>query len=160
MVAADLKTLFKIQCGLFIAGCELDGKVNACICNTLLEQSHIPLRVSVTLEKTHLTHDMVMQKRSVCVCALSTSMPVDVIRRFGFVSGREKDKFADIAYKTDCHGNPYLDDENVIAARFSLSVYDTVDVGTHTIFLCTVDDMQDYPSQALTYSGYRDGMKK
>jgi flavin reductase (DIM6/NTAB) family NADH-FMN oxidoreductase RutF len=157
---ADIRTLFKIQCGLFTAGCELNGKVNACICNTLLEQSHIPVRLSVTLGKDHLTHDMVMEKRSVCVCALAESIPMDIIRRFGFVSGRKKDKFADITYKTDCNGNPYLDDENIIAARFSLSVYDTVDVGTHTLFLCTVDDMQDYTSKALTYSGYRDGMKK
>lgn len=156
----DLKTLFKIQCGLFTAGCELDGKANACICNTLLEQSHVPVKLSVTLEKTHLTHDMVMKKRSVCVCALSERIPMDVIRRFGFASGHSKDKFADIAYRTDCNGNPYLEEGDVIAARFSLSVYDTVDMGTHTIFLCTVDEMEDYQANALTYSGYRDGIKK
>ena len=156
----DLKTLFKIQCGLFAVSCEQEGKLNACICNTLLEQSHIPVRLSVTLEKTHLTHDMVMAKRSVCVCALAELIPVELIRRFGFVSGRDKDKFADFAYHMDCNGNPYPQDTDMLAARFSLSVYETVDVGTHTLFLCTVDETEDYTSKALTYSGYRDGMKK
>ena len=90
-VSADLKTLFKVPCGLFAVGCEQQGRFNACICNTLLEQSHIPVQLSVTLEKTHLTHDMVMAKGSVCVCALAESIPMELIRRFGFVSGRKQD---------------------------------------------------------------------
>lgn len=155
----DLKTLFKIQCGLFVAGVESGGKYNACICNTLMEQSHIPLKLSVTLEKTHLTHDMAVEKRSVCVCALADTIPTDLIRRFGFASGREKDKFAELGFQVDCNGNPYLATDD-FAARFSLTVYDTVDMGTHTIFLCTVDDMEDREPKSLTYSAYRDGMKK
>lgn len=155
----NLQTLFKIQCGLFVAGVELDGKKNACICNTTMQQSHTPVKISVTLDKSHLTHDMVAKKGSLTICPLSEEVDSAIVKRFGFVSGRDQDKFADFPVEVDLNGNPLLSAQQA-AATFSLRVYETVDIGTHSLFLCTVEEMQDYQSPAITYSQYRDRMKK
>lgn len=156
----DKKALFKIQCGLFVAAVGTPKKTNGCVTNTLMEQSHVPMKFSVTFEKTHLTHDMIMEKKSFGISALAKNVSVELIRRFGFASGRDVEKFSDFdAYATDINGNPVLTGEQV-AATYSLEVYDTVDVGTHTIFLCTAADMCDFEAEAITYSEYRASLKK
>lgn len=155
----DNKALFKIQCGLYIAGVELGGKVNGCISNTLMQQAHAPVTISATLGKSNLTHEMLMEKRSLSASILSDKVSVDLIRRFGFASGRDKDKLADIDYETDANGNPYLMTDEV-AAVLCLEVTGTVDVGTHTIFLCTPIDMIDREGGAITYTGYQTSLKK
>lgn len=154
----DIKALFKINCGLFIAGAELDGRLNACVFNTMMQQSHVPIRVSITLQKTNFTHDMVEKKRSVAVSALSKKIKESTIRHFGFQSGRDVDKFRDFPYKPDVNGNPLLYGEE-ISAEFSLKVYDSVDLGTHTLFLCTVDDMADGAGLSTTYTEYQTEIK-
>lgn len=156
----DVTTLFNIQCGLYVAAVGLPDKVNGCITNTLMEQSHVPVRLSVTIDKTHLTHDMIAEKRSLGVSALANNAPIDLIKRFGFQSGRDVDKFVDFSdYRMDQNGNPILHGDK-IAANFSLTVYDTVDMGTHTMFLCSLDDAQNFEGAPITYWDYRESMKK
>lgn len=155
----DSKALFRIQCGLYVAAVGTPEKINGCITNTLMEQSHVPVRLSVTLEKTHLTHDMMMAKRSVGVSALSVDAPVELIKRFGFQSGRDVDKFDGFTeYELDGSGNPVLTGGN-IAATFSMNVYDTVDMGTHTLFLCSLDDAKSLEGRPITYWDYRESLK-
>ncbi len=156
----DSKALFKIQCGLFVAAVGTAEKLNGCITNTLMEQSHVPVKFSVTINKSSLTHKMICDKKTLGVSVLSTSADTDLVKRFGFVSGRDVNKFDGISdYKLDMNGNPVLSGEK-IAATFSLEVYDAVDVGTHTIFLCTATDMQDADGDSITYSGYRASIKR
>lgn len=155
----DIKALFKIQCGLFVAAVGTPEKLNGCITNTLMQQTHVGMKFAVTIEKTHLTHDMIVAKKSMAISALSRENPAPIIKRFGFASGRTVDKFADnFPHTLDCNGNPLLGGSE-IAATFSLDVYDSVDVGTHTLFLCTPADMQDFAEEAITYSDYRSELK-
>lgn len=156
----NIKALFKIQCGLYVAAVATAEKTNALITNTLMQQSHIPVKVSVTLDKKNLTHDMLYEKRSVALSALSSTVSSEIVKRFGFKSGREIDKFDGFsAYSLDKNGNPILSGED-IAAVYSLSVYDTVDVGTHTMFFCTVDDADDVAdNMPITYWDYRERLK-
>lgn len=156
----DVKALFKVQCGLFVAAVGLPDKMNGCITNTLLQQTHVPVKFSVTLEKNHLTHDMVLEKGNLAVSALSKSVTTDYVKRFGFVSGREVDKFGDWDdYEPDGNGNPLMRG-GFIAAAFSLAVYGKVDLGTHTLFLCNADGAQDADGIPITYWDYRESLRK
>lgn len=156
----DVKAFFKIQCGLFVAAVGTPEKTNGCITNTLMQQSHVPVKFSVTLEKNHLTHDMVMQKKSLGVSALSSKVPVELIRRFGFVTGRDTEKFDGFsAWQADQNGNPVLQGD-AISATYSLTVYDTVDMGSHTMFLCTVDAAENFDLVPITYWDYRASLRK
>lgn len=156
----DVTALFRVQCGLYVASVAYEQKMNGCITNTLMQQSHVPVQLSLTLQKDHLTHDMLLAKKSVGVSALSHMVTQTLVKHFGFQSGRDVNKFADFAeYALDANGNPLLTGEQ-IAAVYSLRVYDTVDVGTHTMFLCRADDAASYPGKPITYWDYRETMKK
>lgn len=156
----NLNTLFKIQCGLYVAAVGLPEKMSGCITNTLMEQSHVPVRLSLTIEKSHLTRDLIAKKGSVGVSALSEQSPVDLIRRFGFVSGRDSNKFEGITeYTVDDNGNPVLHGPH-IAANFSLTVQNMVDMGTHTMFICSLDGEHDFEGNPITYWAYRESMRK
>ena len=155
----DIQALFKIQCGLYVAAVSTPEKMNGCITNTLMQQSHAPVKLSVTVMKKNLTHDMILQKGSVALSALSGNNPVALVKRFGFSSGREMDKFNGFKdYQLDRSGNPLLDGDE-IAATFSLKVYDTVDLGTHTLFLCDGVDAVSKATSPLTYWDYRASFK-
>ena len=54
----DNKALFKISYGLYVLSAKENGKNNGCIINTLSQVTDNPLRVSVTVNKLNLTHDM------------------------------------------------------------------------------------------------------
>lgn len=156
----DIKALFKIQCGLYVAAVGTPEKLNGCITNTLMQQSHVPVKMTVTIEKSHLTHDMIMEKRTLGISALAAGVSPELIKRFGFQSGREVDKFAGFSdYVLDGNGNPLLSGGQV-AATFSLRVYDTVDFGTHTMFLCTPDASEALDGAPITYWDYRESLKK
>lgn len=156
----NIQALFKIQCGLYVAAVGTPDKINGCVTNTLMQQSHVPVKLSVTIQKTNLTHDLILQKRSLAVSALSAAVTTELVKHFGFQSGRDVDKFRDFAdYELDANGNPLLTGDQ-IAATYSLTVYDTVDFGTHTMFLCTADDGQNLDGVPITYWDYRETMKK
>jgi len=154
----DMKALFKVQCGLFITGTELDGKLNACVTNTLMQQSHTPVKFSITMQKSNYTHDMILKKKSLAVSVVSEQVTEALIKRFGFASGRDTEKFANFPHGLDQNGNPLLSGEE-ISANISLSVYDTVDIGTHTLFLCTAVDLMDLPHASITYSRYQEVLR-
>lgn len=154
----DTRALFTLQCGLFVAAVGLGDKLNGCVTNTLLQQSHAPVKLSLTVDKTHLTHDMIMEKKTVAVSVLSTGVTEATIRRFGYSSGRDTEKFAGISYTLDENENPLLEGAEV-AARFSLQVYDGVDMGTHTMFLCIPTSMEDTGIKSVTYMNYQETIK-
>ena len=92
----DIKALFKISYGLYVVSANENGKDNGCIINTFSQVTDTPLRVSVTVNKLNLTHDMIKRTGNFTVSMLSTSAPFSVFQNFGFRSGKDADKFADV----------------------------------------------------------------
>lgn len=155
----DMKAMFKIQCGLYVAAVGTPEKINGCVTNTLMQQSHAPVKLSLTIQKANFTHDMILAKRSVGVSALSSQATTELIKRFGFQSGRDVDKFDGFSdYLMDDNGNPILTGDQ-IAATYSLTVYETIDMGSHTMFLCTADDAKNFEQNPITYWDYRESKK-
>ena len=150
----DLSALFKITYGLFVVGVESNGKLNGCIINTASQVTAEPPRVIITMQKANLTSDMVREKGSCALSVLSRSCSMDIIKNFGYQSGRQADKFLNIPYVLDALHNPLL--KEAITATVSLKIEKTVDVDTHWLFICSVEDcaVQD-DSQSLTYEDYR-----
>ena len=91
----DIKALFKISYGLYVVASRENGKDNGCIINTFSQVTDTPLRVSVTVNKLNLTHDMIKNTGDFTVSVLSTAAPFGVFQNFGFRSGKDADKFAE-----------------------------------------------------------------
>lgn len=150
----DKSALFKLSYGLFLAGTEYEGKKNACVINTAAQATSEPAQMIVTMLKSNYTTELIEKKGSLTVSVLSQATPLSLIQDFGMRSGRSCDKFEKYSYQTDAFGNPYLTDTMV--AWMSLKVTQTIDLGTHNLFICTVEDAGNLDSDTpITYADYR-----
>jgi len=155
----DAKALFSLSYGLFVIGTEQDGKRNGMIANTLMQATSSPLRVTLTLAKEGLTHDMVLATGQFSASVLCKGVDFGLFRHFGFQSGRNCEKFdGTYPWALDEQGLPYL--TGMACARFSCRVVQSADLGTHTWFLADVLDavcLENAPP--VTYADYHREIK-
>ncbi|MCI8387189.1 MAG: MBL fold metallo-hydrolase [Clostridiales bacterium] len=155
----DPAAFFKLSYGLFVLSAKDGSKDNACIINTAQLLTDTPKRITVSVNKANLTHDMILKTGVFNVSVLTESVPFDVFKDFGFVSGRNVDKFdgrSDIA--RSANGLCYLTSH--VNALISGKVTDTVDKGTHTLFIADVTDARVLSNEkSVTYDYYFEHIK-
>lgn len=155
----DQNALFQISYGLYVITSSNGEKQNGCILNTAIQVTSSPNRVAAAVNKTNFTHDCIVQSRLLNLSILDQSTPFAVFQHFGFQSGRQTDKitgYDSIAYAPN--GIAYLKDHT--NAYLSASVVQTVDLGTHTLFLADVTNAETLSSLApITYAFYHEQVK-
>ena len=129
----DLKTLHSISYGLYLITSKYGERINGQIANTVFQISNDPPTIAISINKQNLTNEFIKNSRMFAVSILAEETPLPLIGQFGFKSGRDMDKFADVNYKTTTHGLPYLEDEAI--AYIEAKLVQDVDAGTHTIFI-------------------------
>lgn len=151
----DQAALFTIPYGVYILTTEFEGKKNGCVINTLGQVTDEPIRVSFTVLKDNLTHELVCKSNKCSLSILSKKASLDIIKQFGYISGRQTDKFKDMEYSVDKLNNPVIEKECV--ATICCKVTDKIDLDTHTLFICDVVDAKKLNKEkSMTYSDYRD----
>ncbi|MBE7031815.1 MAG: flavin reductase [Ruminococcaceae bacterium] len=151
-------SMFKISYGLFVITAKAE-KDNGCIINTVQQVTQEPLKITVAVNKDNYTHDMIKESGIFNVSVLTESVPFDVFERFGFVSGRDKDKFEDFSdvARTE-NGLLYL--TKYSNAVISGKVIAEIDCGTHTIFVADVAEaLKLSDEKSVTYQYYFDNIK-
>ena len=118
---------------------ERDGKRNGMIADSAVRASIVPTipRVSVYIHKFNYTHDMVFDTGRFVVHLLRDDQ-FDLIHRLGFVSGRAREKLADVPHHPGKLGAPVLDE---CYAHFECRVANVMDTGSSTCFLGDVVDV-------------------
>jgi flavin reductase (DIM6/NTAB) family NADH-FMN oxidoreductase RutF len=155
----DSKVMFKLSYGLFMLSARLGDKDNGCITNTVIQITSNPLKVSVTVNKANLTHDMIVDSGKFNISVLTEKASFSIFERFGFASGRDKDKFAGYDEKKRADNGIYYITENTNGI-ISGDVSEIIDVGTHSIFIADVTEaivLSNEPS--VTYQYYFDNIK-
>ena len=154
----DNNALFKLSYGLFVLTARQDGKDNGCIINTAIQITDVPKRIQIVVNKDNLTHDMVLATGEFNVSVLSQDAVFWVFQHYGFQSGRTVDKFANIPESRSANGIRYI--EGCTNAYISGKVFQTVDCGTHTVFLAEVTDAEILSNEpSMTYQYYFDHVK-
>lgn len=147
------KAMYKLTYGLFVLTANADGRDNGCIINTASQVTSEPNRISIAINKANLTHDMVRDSGRFNISILSEDAAFATFQRFGFQSGKTVDKFAGYdACKRGDNGILYVTEET--NGYISATVEQTVDLGSHTMFIASVDDMEvlsEVPSATYTY---------
>ncbi len=155
----DKRAMYTISYGLFVLTTKLGDRSQGCIINTAMQVTTNPNRITITVNKMNLTHDVLMYTKKFNISVLSESANFDVFRHFGFQSGRDIDKLAVWSDKADAsNGIPYI--TMGTNAYISGEVIDTIDLGTHTMFVADVTDgkvLSDEPS--VTYAYYQANIK-
>lgn len=149
----DKKAFFKLSYGLYVVSSNCNSKDSACIANTFVQVTSDPARVCITLNKNNYTTKLIEDSCVYNVGVLLDDVDMDVIRRFGFQSGKDVDKFDGIDYEVDCQNVKQI--TKGIAASFSVKVISMNDVGTHIMFVGDVVDCKVLDeSEVLTYANY------
>jgi len=155
----DLSALHKISYGLFVITAKDGKKDNGCISNTVMQVTAEPARLTVAINKSNFTADMIIKSGEFNVSILTQSTPFSIFERFGFASGKDTDKFANCAHDTRTkNGIRYIPKH--INAVISAKVKETHDCGTHILFIADITEtlvLSDEPS--ATYQYYFDNIK-
>ena len=155
----DNKALFNIGYGLYILTSKEGDKDNGCVINTLMQITSDPLRCVIGVNKNNYTHDMIKRTGVFNVSVLTKSTSFDLIKHFGFQSGKDSEKikgYAPIA-KTE-NGLAYVT-ENTNAV-LSFKVTGESDFGTHTLFTAEVTDAKTLSNEeTVTYTYYQKYIK-
>ncbi len=140
----DSKAFRKFSYGLFVLTTRAGERDNGCISNTAIQISSSPYSLGVAVNKGNLTHDMILEAGQFNLSILTQEAPFALFDQFGLHSGRDTDKFAGMDVPRMENGISYF--PNCSNAAISAKVTDTVDCGTHTLFVAQV-------TQALVLSG-------
>lgn len=154
----DSKVMNKLSYGLFVLTAKDGEKDNGCIINTAMQVTTTPNRIIITVNKDNYTHDMIMKTKEFNVSILDESAVFSTFQHFGFQSGRNTDKFAEITFARAENNIAYLTKES--SGYISGKVIDMVDLGTHTMFIADVTDgevLSETPS--ATYAYYHANIK-
>ena len=129
--------MYKLTYGLFVVTANENGRDNGCITNTVGQVTSEPERISLTVNKANLTHDMIAHTGKFTASILSQDADFELIKRFGFQSGRDADKFAGFSdiKRTD---NGTLAVTKGTNSFISAQVCQSIDLGTHTMFIADV----------------------
>ena len=142
------KAIYNLTYGLFVLTARSGEKDNGCIINTAGQVTSSPNRISITVNKDNLTHDMVMESGKFNISILSEKASFDIFKHFGFQSGKTTDKFQGYSASKRSENGIYYITEGT-NAYISASVEQTIDLGSHTMFIAAVEDMEvlaDEPS--------------
>ena len=157
MENVDNKALYNIGYGLYVITTNDGSKHNGMICNTVTQLTSTPLMVSVTINKSNYTCETVQKTGIMNVNCLTIATPFSVFEKYGFASGREVNKF-DSDVKTSENGLAVLD--RYINSYMSLKVEQSIDLGTHIMFICTVTEAEVINSaETMSYSYYHKNVK-
>ena len=154
----DATALFKIGYGLYVVTCRDGEKDNGLIVNTVMQVTNTPNRVAVAINKQNYSHDIIKKTGIMNVNVLSEEAPFSTFERFGFQSGRDTNKF--IGMLPDRSENGLYVLPEFINAYFSLKVEQYVDVDTHGMFICTLEEAKIVSSvPTMTYNYYQANVK-
>lgn len=154
----DMTALFKIGYGLYVVTSNDGKKDNGLIVNTVTQVTNTPNRIAVCINKQNYSHHIIKQTGVMNVNCLSVDAPFSVFQSFGFRSGRNVDKFADINVLRSDNGLVFL--PQYINAFMSLKVERYVDLDTHGMFICSVTEARVISDrETMTYTFYQENVK-
>ena len=148
----DLTAFFKLNYGLYILTTVDGGRGVGCVVNTVTQVTNDPNRVTVAVNRENFTAGAIRRSGRFAVSVLTESAPMELIGRFGFRSSKDEDKFEGLeAVEFKALPCPARHINAVLVCR----VEQTVDVGTHVLYVARVEEAEVLSGQpSMTYAYY------
>lgn len=154
----DKKAIYQLSYGVFMVATKAGEKTNGCITNTCIQVANNPLRVAIAVINANYTCDLIKESGVFTVSVLDDSISFDTIKHFGMQSGRDVDKMDGIPFPTDENSIPYMGWG--ACAMLSCKVVDSMDLGSHTMFIAEVTDAKVLSDRnPITYAYYQSDIK-
>lgn len=136
----DRKAFRSLSSGLYLITAKAGDVRCGCVVNTLVQVASEPATLSVSLNKENATTAAILESGRFAATVLAEDTPMELIGTFGFHTSADTDKFAACASALDGAEVPYVTEHGL--ARFSVSVTETIDVGSHYLFVGVVERSQ------------------
>lgn len=156
----NANTFSKLTYGVYIIAAGDKNKHNAFIATAVFQVTAIPEKIAVACNKKNFTIQFIEEKKAFSISVLKQNYTPAIMGKFGFRSGRDFDKFEGSDYFfTKNTGVPVILDDTI--TWFECQVEQSIDVGTHILFIgrvldCEMVDEQQIP---LTYHYYHEVKK-
>ncbi|MEA4894416.1 MAG: flavin reductase family protein [Oscillospiraceae bacterium] len=152
----ETAALFSISYGLYVVGSKIDGKNAGCIVDAFIQSTSDPVPTVILCSiKANQTNAAIKQTGEFTVSILPADVDPFIIGNFGFQSGRDVDKWANVPFEL-------VDDLPALkryAAYLRCRVTDIKELSTHTAFFCEVIDARTGEGTPLIYGAYQKEMK-
>ena len=148
--------LFKLTYGLFLVfSKDQSNKDNASINNSFFQISDDPSLFALSVNKANLTATTILETGIFNVSALTEETSYSLIKRFGFQSGREVNKFIGFEKEVERSNNGLYRLTHSTNAYYSLKVKQSIDCGNHILFIAELVEAKILSSDnSLTYAYY------
>ncbi len=151
----NYEAFFKVTYGLYIVSSGNKDRGNGYISNTVFQVTSEPPRFAACCNKNNFTAEFIQRSQAFSVSILDQNASSEVIGKFGYKSGNDIDKMVGSQVKYGETGVPIVLDDCI--SFFECKVVQTVDVGTHLMFIGEVVNTEviNDTKDALTYLYYR-----
>lgn len=153
----DMTAFFKLSCGLYVITTVDGGRGVGCVVNTVTQVTAEPAQVMVAVNKDNFTAGAVQRAGRFAVSVLTESASMELIGRFGFRSSRDEDKFEGLK-TVEFRALPCPAEQ--VNAVLVCQVEQTVDAGSHLLFIARVEDAQTLSAEPSMTYGYYHQVKK
>jgi flavin reductase (DIM6/NTAB) family NADH-FMN oxidoreductase RutF len=154
----DPTALFNIGYGLYVVTTNDGEKDNGAIVNTVCQITNSPNRVVVGVNKQNYTYEAIKKTGIMNINCITEEAPFSLFQHYGFQSGRDVDKFFESEPPRTENGLIYI--TRYVNSVFSLKVEQYIDVDTHGLFICTLEETIKLSSiPTMTYTYYQNNVK-
>lgn len=149
------KAFYKLSYGLYIISSKKDDKLNGYVANTAFQVTADPPQMAISCHKDNLSSEYIKHSGVFSVSVLNQNATKGLLGKFGFNSGKQINKFEGTDFKTGASGAPIVLSDTI--AWFDCKVVQTVDVGSHILFVGEIVDvgLLDESQEPLTYAWYQ-----
>ncbi|MFZ7119986.1 MAG: flavin reductase [Eubacteriaceae bacterium] len=149
------KVLFNISYGLYVITSHKDDKINGMTSNSFVQMTSTPMQAVVGINKNNLTSEYILDSKVFAVNFIGNNNVFEV-KRFGYNSGRNFNKFKNINYKSSEITNCPLLLNTIGYVDCEIIEDKCVDLGTHTLFVAKVIGGEIFNEDVpMTYAHYR-----
>jgi len=155
----NFEALFKISYGLYLVCSGDKNKGNGFVSNTVFQVTANPPQFAACCNKDNYTAEVIKKHGAFSVSVMDKNASAEMFGIFGYRSGKDFDKMANMDIKYGETGVPIV--MNDCVSYMELRVIQTVDVGTHLMFIGELvnADFIDDTKEPLTYLYYREVKK-
>ncbi len=139
----------KLSYGVYVVSTWDNGKPTGCTANSAMQITSSPATVAVSINHDNHTNKCIQETGRFAISILAEDTLPSIIGTFGFRSGRDTDKFSEVAYSVEDYLPVVTDSCGYIACQ----VIDRMETATHTVFLGEVKGAEAFGErEAMTYS--------
>jgi flavin reductase (DIM6/NTAB) family NADH-FMN oxidoreductase RutF/rubredoxin len=148
----DTMVLRNLSYGLFVIGTKDGERLTGCTVNSVIQATSDPVQILVCVNHDNFTNRCIKKAGAFSVSILSEETSGETIGCFGFQSGKDKDKFAEVPYELTPKGLPVLKAGTCGWLEVALDTF--MDLSTHTVFAGTLTNAEVRPGKPMTYAYY------